>query len=87
MRILRAAVASPGSGPTSGVVGEDILVLPDMAASHVDRETGGPMLHLAIVSRSIGKVIMVMPDAMSTLLPGMLVVLNPKLCQIIIVKE
>jgi phosphohistidine swiveling domain-containing protein len=88
-------VASAGTGSVSGVVGEDIIVLPDMAASHVPSvmeargvvaETGGPLTHLAIVSRGFGIVLMVMPDAATELRPGMRVVLNPKRCEIIVVE-
>jgi phosphohistidine swiveling domain-containing protein len=90
----RAAVASAGNGPVSGVVGEDIVVLPDMNSRHVDTimqargvvaEVGGPLAHLAIVSRELGCVLMVMPDAGVVLRPGMRVLLNPKGCEILIV--
>lgn len=93
MRRLRAAVASAGKGAVSGVVGDDIIVLPDMQARHVDAamssrgvvaETGGPLMHLAIVGRQIGRVIMILPNAASVLRPDMSVVLNPKRCEIII---
>lgn len=95
MRRLRAAVASAGGGSVAGVIGEDIVVLPDMEAAHVDAvmqargavaETGGPMLHLAIVSREIGYTLMVLPDAGTKLRPGMRVVLNPKRCEILVIE-
>lgn len=91
----RAAVASAGKGPVYGTIGEDIIVLPDMSSQHVDAvmnangaiaETGGPLTHLAIVSRSAECVLMIMPNAASILRPGMRVILTPRLCEISVIE-
>lgn len=92
----RAAVASAGNGPVSGKVGDDIIVLPNMNAEHVPAvlrargvvaETGGPTVHLAIVSREAGLPIMILPNAATLLRLGMTVVINPKRCEILVLDQ
>lgn len=88
---FRAAVCSSG-GPVTGVVGEDILVLPNMspryaldfaAAKGAIAEVGGALAHLAIVAREEGKTMMVLPNACTLLPAGSLVTLNPSRCEIL----
>ena len=82
-----------GRGEVSGIVGEDIAVLPDMhptregevtAAKGAVAEVGGQLAHLATVSREAGKPLMVLPDACRLLTPGMHVTLNPGRCEIVV---
>jgi phosphohistidine swiveling domain-containing protein len=86
----RAAVVSSG-GRVTGIVGEDILVLPNMDPRHLPEvlkaegvvaEVGGALAHLAIVCRERGKTMMVMPNARAVLAPGMHVTLLPARCEI-----
>ena len=83
----RAAVVA-GRGCVTGVVGDDIVVLPNMHPSHamavmqargVVAEVGGALAHLAVVCRE-----MVLPDACTTLTPGMRVTLDPARCEILV---
>jgi phosphohistidine swiveling domain-containing protein len=87
----RAAVVA-AHGDVSGIVGEDIAVLPDMRptrepeianARGVVSEVGGPLAHLAIVCREHGKTMMVLPNACALLRPGMRVTLVPARCEIL----
>jgi phosphohistidine swiveling domain-containing protein len=91
----RAAVASIGRGLVTGVVGQDIIVLPNMHPSHFEAvvaargvvaEVGGQMAHLAVVSRELGKTLMVLPDACSLLQPGVRVQLDPARCEIRVIE-
>lgn len=86
----RAAVVSAG-GSITGVVGEDIAVLPDMHPSRsgqawdaraVVAEVGGPLAHMALVAREMNKTMMVMSDACTLLRPGTRVTLIPARCEI-----
>jgi phosphohistidine swiveling domain-containing protein len=86
----RAAVVSSG-GRVTGIVGDDIVVLPNMNVQHlgavmlaegVVAEVGGMLAHLAIVCRERGKTMMVMPGACSVLKPGMHITLLPARCEI-----
>ncbi len=90
MRSYRAAVVSSG-GRVTGIVGEDILVLPNMDPRHLPEvlkaegivaEVGGQLAHLAIVCRERGKTMMVLSDARARLQPGMAVTLLPARCEI-----
>jgi phosphohistidine swiveling domain-containing protein len=87
----RAAVVSAG-GTVTGVIGEDIAVLPDMHptrsgqawdARAVVAEVGGPLAHMAVVAREMNKTMMVLPDACELLHPGMRVTLVPARCEIL----
>lgn len=93
MASRRAAVLSMGRGKVTGIVGEDIIVIPDMhpsrepdvrAARGIVTEVGGQLCHLAVVSREAGKTVMLMPDACDVLTPGMRVALIPGRCEIVI---
>lgn len=88
----RAAVVA-GRGCVTGVVGDDIVVLPNMHPSHamavmqargVVAEVGGALAHLAVVCREMGTTMMVLPDACTTLTPGMRVTLDPARCEILV---
>ncbi len=90
MTSFRAAVVSARGGVT-GIVGEDIVVLPNMHPSYATQvmgargvvsEVGGQLAHLAVVARELGKTMMVLPDACTLLQPGMCVTLNPARCEI-----
>lgn len=90
MTSYRAAVVS-GHGSVIGIVGDSIVVIPDMSPTRVGEvinargvvsEVGGALAHLAIVCREQGKTMMVMPDACSVLTAGMRVTLNPACCEI-----
>ena len=89
-RTIRAAVSTSG-GIVSGVVGDSIVVLPNMAAEHhvafmqargCVAEVGGRLAHLAIVGRELQRTMMVLPGACKILLPGMKVTLDPARCEI-----
>lgn len=73
-------------GERTGVVGEDIAVLsdseprPDAEISKykgIVVERGGPLAHVAIISRGCEITLMLLKDACSLLTPGMTVTLNP----------
>lgn len=90
-RYRAAVVASHGS--ITGIVGEDIAVLPDMspkrqlefmAARAAVAEVGGQLAHLAVVSRELGRTLMVLPGACTKLPPGTRVTLNPARCEILV---
>ena len=75
------------AGKVSGVVGEDIAVLPDLSplrvpeierAKAVISETGGPASHLAIVARGQDLTVMRVANATDIFEPGMRVTLDPK---------
>jgi phosphoenolpyruvate synthase/pyruvate phosphate dikinase len=92
----RAMVLSPGRGKVTGVIGKDIIVIPDMhpsrlgvvlSASAVVTEVGGQLCHLAVVSREEGKLVMLLPDAQAVLRDGMRVCLVPHRCEIAIEVE
>ncbi len=88
----RAAILAD-HGSITGIVGRDIIVLPDMNPSRevevlqakaTVSEVGGMLAHLAIVSREARKTMMVMPDACTLLLPGTKITMNPSRCEILI---
>lgn len=75
-------------GPVSGIVGNEILVLPDLSPDHAEAameakvkaiitERGGQLAHLAIVGRETGWTIMRVPDATTRYPEGVLLTLNP----------
>lgn len=75
------------AGLVSGVVGEDIAVLPDLSplqvsaiekAKAVIAATGGPASHLAIVARGQDLTVLRVPGACDRFEPGTRVVLDPK---------
>lgn len=79
------------AGRVTGIVGEDIIVLPDMGTDHLDvvmradgvvAEAGGELAHLVIVCKGLGKTVMIMPGACSILYPGLCVTLLPERCEI-----
>lgn len=83
------AVVSAGSGPVTGIVGETVLVLPNMAPEHATKlldpklvgvvaEVGGQLCHFAIVAREQGVPVLVLPDATTVLLPGCTVHLDTR---------
>ena len=85
-----AAVVSRGATIT-GVVGEDIVVIPNMHPSYYTQvmdaraaiaEVGGQLAHLAVVCRESRRTMMVLPDACELLTPGMRVTLDPSRCEI-----
>jgi phosphohistidine swiveling domain-containing protein len=92
---FRAAVVS-AHGDVTGVVGEDIVVIPNMDPEHtvavlrargVVAEVGGRLAHIAIVCREDRKTMMVLPDACSLLTPGMRVTLVPARCEIVVQED
>lgn len=84
------------AGERTGVVGEDIMVLPDSDAARVAQlgksigvivEKGGRLAHFAIVTRGRGITVMRHPDACDLFTPGMRVTLSPKTGRIVIAEE
>jgi len=75
------------AGRVEGIIGGDIVVLPDLSplqvplivkARAVIAETGGPASHLAIVARGHALTVLRVPDAMLAFQPGTRVVVDPK---------
>jgi phosphohistidine swiveling domain-containing protein len=74
------------AGEVYGVVGKDILVLPDMRPEHVEAmlkaraviaEVGGAAVHLAQVGAEHNKTIMIVPDATTRYRKGVALTLVP----------
>ena len=84
------------AGERTGIVGEDIMVLPDSDAARVTQlgksigvivEKGGKLAHFAIVTRGRGITVMRHSDACELFTPGMRVTLNPQAGRIVIIAE
>jgi phosphohistidine swiveling domain-containing protein len=90
---FEAAVIVEGRGSEiTGVVGEGIVVLPDLSADHalaamkaqaIITEEGGQLAHLAIVALERGLTIMRVPDAVTRYPEGTKVTLKPSTGQIV----
>lgn len=83
---FRAMVVVDGGHEVTGVVGKDILVLPDMRPDHVEAmlasraviaEVGGAGAHLAQLAAEHNKTVMIVKDATSRYLPGTTLTLIP----------
>jgi phosphohistidine swiveling domain-containing protein len=74
------------NGTVTGIVGENVVVLPNLSPDHTVKvmgakaiitERGGQLAHLAVVGMEMGWTIMLVKDAMTRYPEGMEVTLNP----------
>lgn len=74
------------AGNYTGIIGEDVVVLPDLSPLRVSEiegkkaiiaEQGGELCHIAIVAGGLAMTVMRVADACNTFQPGMRVVMDP----------